>query len=133
FLHLVAFVVPILFLWGLGHRPTWPRLGIPFLVTVLWAGIAIVTNAVTGANYGYLSRAPEGPSILDALGPWPTYMLWEAVMIAIVWALMTWPWVTKAAGHVPVADQWVTVRRQKFPDDAENRDDHARESYAPEQ
>jgi|SRR5690625_14500 len=132
FLHIVAFVVPILFIWGLGYRPTWRSYGITFLVTVLWAVIAIITNAVTGANYGYLSRAPEGPSILDALGPWPTYMLWEALMIAIVWALMTWPWQTKAAGHIPVADQWATVRRQILSEDAGNRDDHERESYSPE-
>src|SRR5690625_6525220 len=52
FLDIVAFVVPILFIWGLGYRPTWRGYGIACLVTVLWAVIAIVTNAVTGANYG---------------------------------------------------------------------------------
>lgn len=34
--------------------------------------MAIVANVMTGANYEYLCRAPDDPSILDALGPWAT-------------------------------------------------------------
>jgi len=116
FLHIVAFVVPILFVWGLGYRPTWRGYGIAYLATIIWAGIAVTANAITGANYGYLSRGPDGPSILDILGPWPIYIFWEAIIIAVVWALMTWPWETKAARKAPIADRWATVRRKPAPD-----------------
>lgn len=112
FLHIVAFVVPILFVWGLGYRPTWRGYGVTYLTTLVWAGIAVVANAITGANYGYLSRGPDGPSILDLLGPWPIYIIWEAVIIAVVWALMTWPWQTQTARQAPVVDRWATVRRK---------------------
>src|SRR5699024_2310306 len=112
FLHIVAFVVPILFVWGLGYRPTWRGYGVTYLATLVWAGIAVVANAITGANYGYLSRGPDGPSILDLLGPWPSYIIWEAVIIAVVWALMTWPWQTQTARQAPVVDRWATVRRK---------------------
>src|SRR5699024_8564367 len=112
FLHIAALVVPIVFVWGLGYRPTWRGYGVAYAATVAWAGIAILVNAITGANYAYLSRAPEGPSILDVLGPWPVYILWEAVIIAVVWALMTWPFQTKTARSALVADRWATVRRK---------------------
>jgi hypothetical integral membrane protein (TIGR02206 family) len=92
FLHIVVFIVPIGLVWGLGHRPTWRGYGVSLLGAFAWAGIAIAVNAVTGANYAYLSHAPAGPSALDLLGPWPVYILWEAVLATVIWALMTWPW-----------------------------------------
>lgn len=78
----------------------------------MWAGSALIANAVTGAIYGYLSRGPDGPSILDLLGPWPIYIFWEAVIIAVAWALMTLTWETKTARSAPVVDRWATVRRK---------------------
>lgn len=92
FLHIVVFVVPIGLVWGLGHRPTWRGYGIALAAAFVWAGVAIAVNTLTGANYAYLNHAPAGPSALDLLGPWPIYILWEAVLVAVVWALMTWPW-----------------------------------------
>jgi uncharacterized membrane protein YwaF len=29
---------------------------------------------------------------LDVLGPWPWYVLVEAVLVVVGWALITWPW-----------------------------------------
>lgn len=112
FLHITALVVPIVFVWGLGYRPTWRGYGVAYGATVAWAGVAVVANMVTGANYAYLSQAPAGPSVLDVLGPWPIYILWEGVIIASVWALITWPWETQRARSFPVADRWATVRRR---------------------
>lgn len=111
FLHIAALVVPIMFVWGLGYRPTWRGYGVAYATTIIWAGAAVVVNIFTGANYAYLSHGPEGPSVLDLLGPWPIYILWEAVIIAVVWALMTWPWESKAARKPPAVDRWSTVRR----------------------
>lgn len=90
-LHAIALIAPVLLVWGLGYRPTWRGYAVSFAATLLWALVAMTANALTGANYAYVSRAPEGPSILDLLGGWPLYLLWEAVLIALVWALMTWP------------------------------------------
>lgn len=92
FLHITACLVPIIFVCGLGYRPTWRGYGFAYAATLLWAGTVLSVNILIGTNYGYLSNAPAGPSVLDVLGPWPIYMLWEAVIIAVVWALMTWPW-----------------------------------------
>lgn len=94
--HGAAFVTPVLLVWGLGHRPTWRSYGVTMAVTVAWAGLAAAVNLVTGANYAYLAHAPAGRSVLDLLGPWPLYLVSEAGLIAVVWALMTWPWDARA-------------------------------------
>ncbi len=101
--HGAGLLAPVVLVWGLGYRPTWRGYGLAYAATLLWAGIAVTGNALTGANYGYLNRAPAGPSVLDLLGPWPQYLLVEAVLIAVVWALMTLPWVLidRRAGTPP--------------------------------
>lgn len=90
FLHGVALAAPVLLVWGLGYRPTWRGYVFAFAATLGWAVVAMTVNAITGANYGYLAHAPAGASILDLLGGWPVYLVWEAVLVAAVWALMTW-------------------------------------------
>lgn len=94
--HGAGIVVPVVLVWGLGYRPTWRGFAVAYVITLGWAVMAFTGNLLTGANYGYLNRAPAGPSILDLLGPWPQYLLVEALLIAAVWALvMTWPWVLR--------------------------------------
>ena len=110
--HLSGVLGPVVLVWGLRFHPTWRGYGVAYGATALWAAIAVTGNALTGANYGYLNRAPDGPSILDLLGPWPQYLLVEAVLIAAVWALMTLPWVLldRRAG-TPALDGSTLVRR----------------------
>ena len=79
------------YLVATGNRPTWRLYGFAVAVTAVWAGVVMTFNAVTDANYGYLNRKPPGTSALDLLPAWPTYVVIEIVVIAAVWALMTWP------------------------------------------
>ncbi|MGO1544359.1 MAG: YwaF family protein [Gulosibacter sp.] len=88
-LHILVMWAPIYLVWGLGWRPTWRGYGISFITVAVWAVIALATNLLTGANYGYLNRKPDGASALDLLGGWPTYLLWEVVLVAVVWGAMT--------------------------------------------
>lgn len=116
FFHIAALLTPIVLVWGLGYRPTWRGYLVAFAATLLWAAIAGAANAITGANYVYLARAPEVPSALDLLGPWPVYILWEIVLVATVWALITWPWEAGrgSRGAVPVG-RLGAVRRRPVP------------------
>lgn len=116
--HGAGVLAPVVLVWGLGYRPTWRGYGIAYAATLLWAGIALTGNTLTGANYGYLNRAPAGPNILDLLGPWPQYLLVEAALIAAVWAAMTLPWVLidRRAG-TPLSGRGGLVRRP-VPDQA---------------
>ncbi len=111
FFHIAALIVPIVFVWGLGYRPTWRGYSIAFLGTLLWAGAAGIVNALTGANYVYLARAPEVASALDLLGPWPIYILWELLLVASVWALITWPWTVGRGYGFEAVGQLGAVRR----------------------
>jgi hypothetical integral membrane protein (TIGR02206 family) len=48
-------------------------------------GVAMLLfNRATGANYGFLCRKPEPPTLFDVLGPWPWYLL---SLEAIAWVL----------------------------------------------
>jgi hypothetical integral membrane protein (TIGR02206 family) len=53
-----------------------------------FAGLIGAIDAVTGANYMYLCRKPNGASVLDSLGPWPMYLVGgAAVALALFWLL----------------------------------------------
>jgi hypothetical integral membrane protein (TIGR02206 family) len=77
----------------LAGGPGWRGYRLALLCTAVWAAAVLAFNTVTGTNYGYLSRKPDTASLLDVLGPWPAYVAAEVVVLAVGWALMTWPWV----------------------------------------
>lgn len=81
------FLVP-----GLRILPTWQTYRRTVAITAAWAISAYVFNVIAGTNYGYVNRLPESASLLDYLGPWPLFVVLEIVIIAAVWALLTWPW-----------------------------------------
>ncbi|MDN5851742.1 MAG: TIGR02206 family membrane protein [Actinomycetia bacterium] len=92
-MHLLIVWAALYLTFGLGLGPTWREYRISVLVTFVWAVAMFTFNVVTGANYGFLNRKPNDPSILDVLGPWPLYVFVEIALVLAVWALMTWPWV----------------------------------------
>lgn len=57
-----------------------------------WLCGVLALNAVLGSNYGYVNRKPASGSVLDALGPWPAYLVAEVVIVLVGWALITLPW-----------------------------------------
>lgn len=114
FLHAVALIAPVVLVWGLGYRPTWRGFATAYAITLGWAGIALTVNAFLDTNYGFVSEPPGVASALDLLGPWPWYLLSTAVVLLIVFALMTWPWTTeraRAASIVPDGSGLVRRRR----------------------
>ena len=78
---------------GLGLGPRWSQYRVAVAVTAVWAALVFAVNAILDVNYGYLNRKPESASLLDALGPWPVYVLASLAILLAGWALMTWPWV----------------------------------------
>ena len=91
-LHVLVVWAAIYLTWGRGNRPGWRDYRFALLVTLAWAVFTFGFNALAGTNYGYLNRKPPTASLLDVLGPWPVYLLTEVAVVAIVWAVMTWPW-----------------------------------------
>ena len=91
-LHVLVVWAAIYLTWGRGMRPQWRSYRFVVITTLVWAAFTFTFNAIAGTNYGYLNRKPPVASLLDALGPWPVYLLTEVLIVLIVWALMTWPW-----------------------------------------
>ena len=91
-LHLLVVWAAIYLTWGRGMRPTWRSYRFVVAVTVVWAAVTFTFNRIAATNYGFLNGKPVTASLLDVLGGWPVYILTAAVLIVIVWALMTWPW-----------------------------------------
>lgn len=100
-LHILVMWAVIYLTWGMGRHPDWSRYRFTLLFTVGWAATAFSINSVLGTNYGYLNEKPGGPSLLDAMGGWPGYLLAALTLLVAIWALMTWPWVRRSATKSP--------------------------------
>ncbi|WP_299050201.1 TIGR02206 family membrane protein [uncultured Nocardioides sp.] len=81
---------------GRGLGPSWRDYRMAVAVTAAWAVSVYGLNVALGTNYGFLNAKPAGGSVLDLLGPWPTYVVAEIVIICAVWALMTWPFARRS-------------------------------------
>jgi hypothetical integral membrane protein (TIGR02206 family) len=92
-LHLLVVWAAVYLTWGLGLAPDWRSYRTTVAVTGGWAVTVFLFNLAAGTNYGYLNAKPPTASILDLLGPWPWYVVAEIAIVAVVWALVTWPWV----------------------------------------
>jgi len=94
----VFFLKHALMVWGavyltvvLRHGPDWTSYRRAVGWTVAWLGVVFVLNAALGSNYGYVNRKPTG-TVLTYLGPWPLYVVVEAAIVLVGWALITVPW-----------------------------------------
>lgn len=88
-------VIPVwagIYLVGAQIGPRWRGYRFTLALTAGWAAAVMALNAAVGSNYGFLNAKPSSTSLLSYLGPWPWYLLVEAVLVAGVWALITWPW-----------------------------------------
>ena len=95
-MHLMIIWAAVYLTWGLGIRPTWRTYATTVGLTLVWMVAAFTFNVAVGTNYGFLNRKPGTGSALDLLGPWPWYVVMEVVIVATVWALMTWPWTRRS-------------------------------------
>ncbi|MGZ5378069.1 MAG: YwaF family protein [Mycobacterium sp.] len=91
-IHLLVVWAAIYLTWGRGLRPGWGSYRFVVTVTLIWAAVTMTFNSIAGSNYGFLNAKPGTPSLLDVMGPWPWYVLVGAVLVAGIWAAMTWPW-----------------------------------------
>jgi hypothetical integral membrane protein (TIGR02206 family) len=79
---------------ALGWRPRAPLWRDPlhaygWAVTYLIAVLAI--NPLLGTNFGFASRPPDNPSLIDHLGPWPWYLLSLQALALAAFLLLALP------------------------------------------
>jgi hypothetical integral membrane protein (TIGR02206 family) len=89
--HSGAVVAAILLVFG---RHIVPRAGAVrrvFAATLAVAAAAAVGNLLTGGNYMFLREKPSTASLLDAMGPWPLYILSAAALGLVLFWLLDLP------------------------------------------
>ncbi len=101
-MHLLVVWAAVYLVWGLGLGPSWREYRAAVVITAAWAGTVFTFNVLVDTNYGYLNAKPSAASALDLLGPWPWYVLNEILIVAVFWALITWPWARRPRVPEPV-------------------------------
>ena len=93
--HSGAIAAACLLVFGARRVPRPGALWRVYAVTAAFAAVAAIATVLTGGNYMFLRRKPAGGSLLDAMGPWPVYILAGAVIGLIMFgalaAVARWP------------------------------------------
>ena len=74
-----------------GFRPTWRSLWKTMLVGNVYLVVVTGLNYLIGSNYMYTLRKPATASLLDAMGPWPWYILAGEVVALLMFCLLYLP------------------------------------------
>jgi hypothetical integral membrane protein (TIGR02206 family) len=78
-----------------GFKPTWRSLGKVFVFGNLYLLLVFGINSLIGSNYMYLNAKPVTASLLDLLGPWPQYLLWEQLVAIVIFLLLFLPFIVE--------------------------------------
>lgn len=77
-----------------GWRPRQPLWKSPLQAygwSLAYLVFAMSVNRLLETNFGFASRPPDNPSLIDHLGPWPWYLLWMQVIAIILFLLLALP------------------------------------------
>lgn len=92
--HIGAIVAACYLVFGAGLLPRCGAVRRAYLATWAWAAVAGIGCIATSGNYMFLREKPEQGSLLNALGPWPWYIIAAsfvglAMMIVLQWLART--------------------------------------------
>jgi hypothetical integral membrane protein (TIGR02206 family) len=62
-----------------------------FLLSNAYLLAMLALNRLLGTNFGFVTRPPENPSLIDHLGPWPLYLASLQGIALAAFALLTLP------------------------------------------
>jgi len=78
-----------------GYRPTLKS----FKRVIIWTNVYMVfvffLNLAIGSNYLFIGHKPEFPTLIDALAPWPWYILELEVVALVILGVMYIPFLIK--------------------------------------
>jgi hypothetical integral membrane protein (TIGR02206 family) len=77
-----------------GWRPRQPLWRGPLEIygwSLIYLALIMTVNFVLGTNFGFASRPPDNPSLIDHLGPWPWYLLSMQAIAVVLFLLLALP------------------------------------------
>jgi hypothetical integral membrane protein (TIGR02206 family) len=95
FAHGLLVLVPVYMTVVEGYRPTLDSLKRVFIWTNLYMACVFFINLTIGSNYLFIAHKPEFPTLLDALAPWPWYIIELEVVGLAVLSLLYVPFLIK--------------------------------------
>lgn len=90
-LHCVLVLLPFYCIVVFGFRIVWRDFVNALIALNIYLVGTGVINMLLGSNYFYTSHKPAGPTLLDALGPWPWYILAAEGLAIILFLLVGLP------------------------------------------
>jgi hypothetical integral membrane protein (TIGR02206 family) len=90
-LHGLVLAAALLLVFGLGLRPRSGAAWRVFGITVGWTAFVGLVNLALGTNFMYLRQKPSTATPLDAMGPWPVYIVTGAVVALTLFHLLALP------------------------------------------
>jgi len=81
----------LLLVFGLGLRPRSGAAWRVFGITVTWTAFVGLVNLGLDTNFMYLRHKPLAATPLDAMGPWPVYVVTGAVVALTLFHLLALP------------------------------------------
>lgn len=90
--HGVLVYLPIYCLMCFKWRITWEDFKRSFIYLNVLAFFIFILNQLIGSNYLYIGQKPPGPSLMDALGPWPWYILSLEGVVLVLFGVFYIPW-----------------------------------------
>jgi hypothetical integral membrane protein (TIGR02206 family) len=87
--HMMVVWVTFYFTWAKGYYPTFFSVLKLIVFLNILLPVILFVNKATGGNYWFLRHKPEGPSLLDALGPYPWY-IFSLEGLLVILSLIAW-------------------------------------------
>ncbi len=78
-----------------GRRPTLASFKRVFILTNIYMAAVFFINLAIGSNYLFIAHKPEFPTVIDALAPWPWYILELEAIAFVVFFIIYLPFFIK--------------------------------------
>jgi hypothetical integral membrane protein (TIGR02206 family) len=78
-----------------GFRPTWKSFWRVLIGLNIYAALIYPINLLLGADYLFINGKPATASLLDALPPWPYYLIYMEGLLVVVFLILYLPFIIK--------------------------------------
>ena len=78
-----------------GFRPTWKSFWRVLIGLNIYAALIYPINVLLGSDYLFINGKPATASLLDALPPWPYYLIFMEILLVVVFLILYLPFLIR--------------------------------------